>query len=179
MIHILAIAGSVRAASTNAALVRAAAAAVPEGVIVEIYDGLGELPIFNPDLTARLSPAVEDLRARVLAADGLLIASPEYAHGIPGGLKNALDWIVGWGEVAGKPVAILHASEYGGEHARAALAEVLTTMSLSIIAEASFTVHLRGKKPGEAAAILADPKVASGLHHALAVFAQGVGSTAD
>lgn len=169
--NILAIAGSLRAASTNAALLRAAAVAAPEGVVVEIYDELGELPIFNPDRTERLPPAAEKLRTRVLAADGLLIASPEYAHGVSGGMKNALDWIVGWGEAAGKPVALFHAYEYGGEHARAALAEILATMSLQIVPEASFTVHLRGKQPAEVGKILAAPEVTNGLRNALTTFA--------
>ncbi len=69
---------------------------------------------------------------------------------MPGGIKNALDWIVGWGEVADRPVALFNTSEYG-EHAKAALAEILVTMSLHIVPEAALTIHLRGSsqtKPG-------------------------------
>lgn len=169
---LLAIAGSVRKASTNAALLRAAATAAPEGVEVDLYGGLGELPIFNPDHTEALPPAAADLRSRVLTTDGLLIASPEYAHGVPGGMKNALDWIVGWGEAAGKQVVLFHASAISGEHAHANLVEILTTMSLRIVPEASCTVHLRGKQPDEIADALARPEVKQGLHDALAIFAR-------
>lgn len=174
MIRILGICGSLRRASTNAALLRAAAAQAPHGVAVEIYAALGGLPVFNPDLAEPLPPAAADLRAQVRKADGLLIASPEYAHGVPGGMKNALDWIVGWGECAGKPVALWQASAYSGAHARAALAEILTTMSLGIVSEAGFTVHLRGQSPPEAEAILKMPAVTKGLRNALAAYARSI-----
>lgn len=138
-----------------------------------LYEDLGKLPIFNPDHTEDLPPAVVELRRQALGCDGLLISSPEYAHGVPGGMKNALDWMVGWGELAYKPVALYSTSPYG-EHARAALAEILVTMSLSIIPEAAFTLHLRGSKPEEAAPKLADPKVQESLRRALAVFAGAI-----
>lgn len=152
---------------------RAAVNAAPEGVDVTLYEGLGMLPIFNPDHTEHLPPAVAELRRLVLSCDGLLIASPEYAHGVPGGMKNALDWIVGWGEIAGKPVALYNTSPYG-EHAKAALAEILVTMSLNIVPEAAFTLHLRGSKPEEAAPKLATAEVWESLHRALAAFAEAI-----
>jgi chromate reductase len=96
--RILAISGSLRAASSNTALLRAAAALAPEGMEVVLYGGLGDLPHFNPDLEGAAPPAVIDLWARVREADGLLIACPEYAHGVPGAMKNALDWLVGGDE---------------------------------------------------------------------------------
>lgn len=173
MIRILAISGSVRAASTNTALLRAAVKAAPEGVTVTFYEGLGSLPIFNPDHTEDLPPTVAELRRLVLAADGLLISSPEYAHGVPGGMKNALDWMVGWGELAYRPVALYNTSPYG-EHARAALAEVLVTMSLHIVPEAAFTLHLRGSKPEEAAPRLATAEVRESLRRALVTFAGAI-----
>lgn len=147
--------------------------AVPEGVELVIYEDLGTLPIFSPDLTEALPPAAADLRARLAAADGLLIASPEYAHGVPGGLKNALDWIVGWGEFADKPVAFFNTSEYG-EHAKASLAEILRTMSAHLVPEASLTIHLRGKQPDEARQVLAQPANVAALKRALSVFAQAI-----
>ena len=173
--HILAISGSIRAASTNTALLRAAVKAAPEGVTVTLYDGLGSLPIFNPDHTENLPPAAAELRRLTLACDGLLISSPEYAHGVPGGMKNALDWMVGWGELAGKPVALFNTSPYG-EHAKAALAEILVTMSLHIVPEAAFTLHLRGSKPEEAAPKLATAETQEGLRRALATFAKSIES---
>ena len=151
-------------------LLRAAVQAAPEGVELALYEGLGKLPIFSPDLTETLPLEAQALRTRLAAADGLLIASPEYAHGVPGGMKNALDWIVGWGEFADKPVAFFSTSEYG-EHAKASLEEILRTMSARIVPEASLTIHLRGKKPDEAAQVLAVASNQAALRLALAAFA--------
>lgn len=173
MIRILAISGSVRAASTNTALLRAAAEAAPEGVEVTLYHDLGKLPIFNPDHTETLPPPVAELRRLALGCDGLLISSPEYAHGVPGGMKNALDWMVGWGELAYKPVALYNTSPYG-EHAKAALAEILVTMSLTLVPEVALTVHLRGSKPEEAAPKLATPETQATLRRALENFASAI-----
>lgn len=170
---ILAISGSLRTASTNTALLRAAIAAAPEGVTVELYEGLGTLPLFSPDLDGGAIPAVAEFRVRVLAAGGLLIASPEYAHGVPGGLKNALDWAVGWEEYPGKPVALWHTSPYG-EHAKAALAEILKTMSSCIIPAASLSVILRGKKPAEMEPILSSPETRQAMQKSLEVFARAI-----
>ena len=136
--------------------------AAPEGVEIVLYGGVSSLPIFTPDLTESLPPEAQDLRAQLAQADGLLIASPEYAHGVPGGIKNALDWMVGWGELAYKPVALYSTSPYG-EHAKAALAEILVTMSLHIVPEAALTIHLRGSKPEEAAPKLATSEVQESL----------------
>ena len=89
---VLAIAGSLRAASSNAALVRAVAALAPDGLAVRVYEGLGDLPLFSPDLDVDPVPApVAALRSAVRAADAVLICTPEYAYGMPGALKNALD----------------------------------------------------------------------------------------
>src|SRR5262245_30526458 len=105
--RLLGISGSLRAASSNTAALRAAALLSPEGVSVEIYDGIGDLPHFNPDLDEdEPPPAVARFRGLVGAADGLLISSPEYAHGMPGTMKNALDWLVASREIVGKPVAL-------------------------------------------------------------------------
>jgi chromate reductase, NAD(P)H dehydrogenase (quinone) len=94
--RILAIRGSLRAASINAAVLEAAALLAPAGLNIVQYGGLAELPIFNPDLDKDFPPdPVRRLREEVGLSDGLLIASPEYAHGVAGGLKNGLDWLVG------------------------------------------------------------------------------------
>ena len=170
---ILAISGSLRATSTNTALLRAAVAAAPEDVTLDLYEDLGRLPIFSPDLDGAAIESVAAFRARVLGADGLLIASPEYAHGVPGGLKNALDWAVGWEEYPGKPVALWHTSPYG-EHAKAALTEILKTMSSCIIPAASLSVILRGKKPAEMEPILASDEVRADIRKALAALVKGI-----
>src|SRR5262245_12178892 len=123
---VLAISGSLRAASSNAALLRAAARVAPDGMVVEIYDGVGALPHFSPDLDVDPLPApVSELRARLGAADGLLISSPEYAHGVPGSLKNALDWLVSSLEAPGKPTLLISAGPGGAAYAHAHLLEIL------------------------------------------------------
>jgi chromate reductase, NAD(P)H dehydrogenase (quinone) len=90
---ILGISGSLRKRSFNTALLRAAKELVPEGMSIEIYTGLREIPPYDGDLDTDAPPGpVADLRARIRAADGLLIATPEYNYGVPGVLKNAIDW---------------------------------------------------------------------------------------
>lgn len=163
-VRILAISGSLRATSSNTELLRAAAGIAPEGVSVVLYGGLGDLPHFNPDLEGSESdlPAVADLRTRVREADGLLISSPEYAHGVPGVLKDALDWLVGSGELVGKPVVVLDTSARSA-HAHASLVETLTVMSARVT---TFAVPLDGKRLDEAG-MLADPEVSRALRAAL------------
>jgi chromate reductase, NAD(P)H dehydrogenase (quinone) len=131
---VLAIPGSLRATSSNAALLRAARGVVPAGTQVTLYDGLGGLPHFSPDLDVEPIPTpVAALRAYVGAVDALAISSPEYAHGIPGSLKNALDWLVSTVQPIGKPVLLVSASPAGAKHAHAQLLEVLRTMSMRVI----------------------------------------------
>src|SRR3954470_10779271 len=158
-IRILAISGGLRAASSNTTLLRAVAALAPEGVAVELYDGLGDLPHFNPDLEAAPIPSVTDFRARLKAADGVLISSPEYAHGVPGVLKNALDWVVGSGELVDKPVALLNASTRATRAWRS-LVETLSVMSARVIREASITVALNGTRL-DAKGIASDAQLAA------------------
>jgi len=126
---IIAICGSLRSQSSNLALLRAAATIAAE---VEIYEGLATLPHFNPDDDAEGTtppPAVAELRMKLANADGILISSPEYAHGVPGSLKNALVWLVSDGALVDKPVAVINASPVGGEFARDSLVETLRTMN--------------------------------------------------
>src|SRR5262249_47022129 len=110
-VRVLAISGSLRSGSSNTILLRAAAELAPRGLCVILYGGLADLPHFNPDLDdeANPPPQVREFRDALRAADGLMICSPEYAHGVPGSLKNALDWVVGSGELSGKPVALINA----------------------------------------------------------------------
>ena len=154
--RLLAISGSLRARSSNATVLRMAAALAPADVEVVFYTGLAELPHFNPDLDTdlddpNLPPLARDLRAQVGAADGILISSPEYAHGVPGSLKNALDWLVGGSEMPGKPVALVNTSPHA-THAQASLAETLRTMSAQLVAGSPFAVPFAGRGPDEAAA---------------------------
>jgi NAD(P)H-dependent FMN reductase len=147
--------------------------AAPPGVAFTLYDGMGALPVFSHDHTDPLPAGPAALRQALQACDGLLISAPEYAHGVPGGLKNLLDWVVGWGELAETPVALWHASVYG-EHAKASLAEILKTMSMRLVPEAALTLHLRGKKPAEMEPILADAATRMTLQDTLTVFAGAI-----
>ncbi len=92
--NILAISGSLRAASINSALLRATKELAPPGILIDLYSGLGDLPLPNPDFESAIPVTVNSFRHQVSEADALLIASPEYAHGVTGAIKNALDWLV-------------------------------------------------------------------------------------
>src|SRR3954449_13002904 len=163
---VLAISGSLRAGSSNTSLLKAMAALAPETVHVELWCGLGDLPHFNPDLDGDdAPPAVADFRSRLIAADGVLISSPEYAHGVPGVLKNALDWVVGSGELVGKPVALINASPRS-LFAHPQLTEILTVMSAELVAAASITLFVSGRGL-DARGIAADPELAASLRRAL------------
>jgi chromate reductase, NAD(P)H dehydrogenase (quinone) len=110
-VEIAVLSGSLQERSSNAALVRAAVRVAPEGQRLRVFGALGEVPLLNPELDGEQPPpAVAALRASFQAADGVLIATPEYGHSVPGVLKNALDWLVASGELSGMPVAILSAS---------------------------------------------------------------------
>ena len=108
-LSVLGLSGSLRAASSNTAVLAAAQALAPPGMTIAICDDLGGLPFFNPDLEGdRLPVSVAAFRQKIGTADGLLISSPEYAHGISGLLKNALDWLVPSLEFPNKPVAVVN-----------------------------------------------------------------------
>lgn len=167
-IRVLAISGSLRAVSSNTALLQAAAAIAAPLAVLTLYRGLADLPPFNPDLDEEgcvAPPAVAELRALVRAADALLISSPEYAHGVPGVLKNALDWLVSDPTFPGKPVGLLNAAPRA-THAQASLAETLATMSARLVPGASLALPLSGRGLGPAE-IAADAALAGPLRGAL------------
>jgi NAD(P)H-dependent FMN reductase len=129
---LLAISGSLRSTSSNKTLLQAAAALAPDNVTITLSDSIANLPHFNPDAdTENPPPAVVDFRNHLQQADGVLICTPEYAHGIPGALKNALDWIVGSGELMNKPVALINPSQTSF-HAQESLVETLTVMMAKV-----------------------------------------------
>ncbi|WP_175965734.1 NADPH-dependent FMN reductase [Burkholderia sp. BCC0322] len=164
-INIVALCGSLRAQSYNAALLDAAALVAPSGMRIVRFDRLGEFPLFNPDAEYPSPAAVRDLIERLNAADGVLIASPEYAHGVTGVMKNALDWVVGCEAFVYKPVAVLNASPRA-THADAALRETLAVMSAHIVERASITLPVLGSQL-DAAGIATHPPFASALVDAL------------
>ncbi|AID33324.1 FMN reductase [Mesorhizobium sp. SEMIA 3007] len=175
MLNLLAISGSLRAASTNSALVAALARNAPAGCRVTIYGGLGRLPIFNPDDEGERTPReAAELIDAVTGADGIIVSCPEYAHGVPGGLKNALDWLVSRDAAIAKPAMLAHASQRS-LFARAALAEVMRTMSFALC-EGGIEVALLGKKPPEVDGILAEPVSVLAMRNGLTAFAEFIRS---
>ena len=152
--RILSFSGSIRTGSSNTALLLAAKSLAPKPVEIEIYSGLSELPYFNPDLDCEtLPPSVQRLRQVLARSNALLISTPEYAHGIPGLLKNALDWLVSDTNFAGKPVGLLYASATEASFSQDSLIEILTTMSARAIREAIISV------PGARAKITPQGKI--------------------
>lgn len=143
--EIFAVSGSLRPQSTVTALLRAAVALLPEGDHAEIHPSLAELPFFDPAIEPDDAPdVVQEFRARVEAADAFVVAAPEYAAGMPGVLKNALEWLVGSGEVYEKPTAVLTASPNpgGGARSRSWTVETLTIMSADMPGDAVLGVPL-------------------------------------
>jgi NAD(P)H-dependent FMN reductase len=138
---------------------------------MSIYRGLAELPPFNPDLDGDSAPeAVTRFRATLEASDAILIPSPEYAHGVPGVVKNALDWVVGSGELIAKPIALINASARASR-AWASLAETLAVMSAHVILEASITVPLDGRAL-DSNGIVGDDQLSTTLRSAIDALAR-------
>jgi NAD(P)H-dependent FMN reductase len=172
IIRILAICGSLRARSSNKALLEAAATLAPPGVEVLLYAGLGELPHFNPDLDLEpAAAAVADWRSQLRSVDGAIFSVPEYAHGVPGSLKNALDWVVGSGELVEKPVALFNGSARG-IYAQESLRETLTVMTAKLTADGSVTLQLR--KDVTAREIAENQETADALRAALDTFVAAI-----
>ena len=163
--RILAISGSLRQRSSNTELLRAFALLAAPVLNVTLETGLGELPHFNPDLEGREPPAVIAFRGRLRDADAIVISSPEYAHGIVGALKDALDWVVGSGELSSKPVALFNASPRASL-AHESLAEVVRTMDAKLVAEAGLNLPLLGKNL-DAEAITGNPEMAAAIKTAV------------
>jgi NAD(P)H-dependent FMN reductase len=137
MIKILAIPGSLRHKSSSNLILQAIVSSAPVDVRIEIYDGVAGLPHFDdPEVTP--APVVK-FREKIKQSDAILICTPEYAFGIPGSLKNALDWTVGSGELMNKPVAFITASSQG-EKGHAALLLVLTALSADIVDNACLLI---------------------------------------
>jgi chromate reductase, NAD(P)H dehydrogenase (quinone) len=133
---ILGVSGSLQAKSKNLALLTVAAVVAPPGVKLVLFDGLRDLPHFNPDIDTASGPeSVVRWRAALADSDAIIIASPEYGFSLPGVLKNAIDWVIGSGELEGKVVA-LTAAVSGPERGRRglqALREVLSAVRATIV----------------------------------------------
>ncbi|HTE44535.1 MAG TPA: NADPH-dependent FMN reductase [Gemmatimonadaceae bacterium] len=145
--QVLVVLGSLQARSSNGTLARALLSHLGGGVSITFTRALYDLPPFNADVEAGTPPAVVGVwREELAAADIVLFATPEYAFGIPGSLKNALDWVVGTGEFVGKRVALLGVSTMGSgaSFALEALDRTIRVMSAEVIGMLSVG-HVRGK----------------------------------
>jgi chromate reductase, NAD(P)H dehydrogenase (quinone) len=176
-LQILAIPGSLRAGSWNAALLRLAQERAPEGVRVDIWDGLRNVPPFSEDHEGDdVHEGVHELRSAIASADALLVSTPEYNGGAPGQLKNAIDWAsrpYGLGAVVGKPAGVISAStgSFGGRWAQEDIRKALRLSGAAVLGE--------GLAVGKAAERLvelgeADEEIVTGIDDVLAQLAAAV-----
>jgi chromate reductase len=155
VITILLISGSSRDGSTNAAVLRTAAALAPEGVEAVLYTGIGELPLFNPDADREGAPVderVAAMRTAVASADAVLVCTPEYAGALPAALKNLLEWTIGDAGTYAKPVAWINAAgpaaPSGAADAHDSLRKVLGYAGADIVESASLRVPVTREMVG-------------------------------
>lgn len=147
--NLLAIPGSIRTGSYSLALLRAMSNLAEEGMTINIYEGLADIPVFNPDIDdSQLPEVVSQLMTDIRNSDGMIVCTPEYAHGIPGILKNAFDWLVASDALVLKPVVVtsISTSSLGGVRAHAPLVLVLSAMNSNVIVEGSLNVPFVQRK---------------------------------
>ena len=172
--RILGLSGSLRAASSNTAVLQGMITPDLPNLEFELFSQLSELPHFNPDLDVEPEPSpVQNFRSELRRPQAVVISTPEYAHSLPGPLKNALDWIVRSGELYEKPVAIVNPSPRSA-YAQAALVEVLRAMGAKVIDEAAVTLYPSG--PLALAGILAAPSLLQPLRAFLDALLRVTGS---
>jgi chromate reductase, NAD(P)H dehydrogenase (quinone) len=173
-LQFLGICGSLRRVSSNLNLLRAALTLLPSGVEMRIAEPLDRLPHFNPDLDLEPAiPRVTRFRQEIATASALLICSPEYAFGVPGVLKNALDWLVSSGEVYEKPVALITASpNHGGAaHAQRHLLDTLRAQQARLVDAACVSVPFVRTR-FDAEGTLVDAEISRALSSGLAALAE-------
>jgi NAD(P)H-dependent FMN reductase len=171
---ILAISGSARQASTNTAMLLAMQALAPDNIQFSIFHRVDRLPVFSPDAEGEHTPAaVLEFLQLVAAADGIIIASPEYIRAIPGGLKNAIDWMVSRFEIIGKPIVLAHAS-YRGDDMLASLRRVLATVSENFLEHIFLRISVIDKSPEEIAVLLRLPEYQEQINGFLSAFAAAI-----
>lgn len=176
--HVLLISGSLRAGSTNTAVLRTASEVAGGSVTTTLYTGMASLPHFNPDDDregATVPATVTDLRAQIAAADAILLCTPEYAGALPGSLKNLLEWTVGDGGTYRKPIAWINASgpaaPTGGDDAHDSLRKVLGYVHADIVEEACTRIPLTRDAIGSDGTIT-DPAARELIAGALAALAR-------
>lgn len=176
---ILTLSGSVRAQSSNSALLRHLPSITSQNIQFEAYEDLGNLPIFTPDLEGENMPTiVKSFCRKINQCDGLIIASPEYVHAIPGGLKNAIDWLVQGEEIVFKPVALLHAS-HRGDDMLAALRLVLNTVTQRFQHDNFVRLPLMAETPEEMQTILQSAETTAQLTKFIDSFADYINQNSD
>lgn len=174
--NLLAISGSLRAASSNSRALTAVTMLAPSGWHVRAPQPLELLPFFNPDVERDAMPeAARNWRDEVAASDALIISSPEYAHGVTGLLKNALDWLVGGIEICAKPVVIVNATP-PAEYAQAQMKETLRVMGATVLDDASIELRLRGSSL-DAQSIASDPEMSARIHGMFAALSAHIAAT--
>ena len=177
-VRVLGIAGSLRAGSYNRALLRAAQEEAPLGMEIQLYE-LASIPLYNADVEARGDPEpVVAFKAAIRAAEALLLATPEYNHGVPGVLKNAVDWASRPHRTSPldcKPVAIMGATAGRGStfQAQAQLREAFVYTGSCTLTQPELSLSRAGAAFDEASR-LADPDARSALRELLEAFAQWV-----
>jgi NAD(P)H-dependent FMN reductase len=139
--NIFAISGSLRSGSSNHAILQALGKMIPANITYTIFDGMSEIPAFDPGLENDETPIpVASFRKQLAAADAIIICTPEYAFGVPGALKNALDWTVSNASFSGKPTALITAST-GGENAHEALIKTLGAIDAKMRPESTLLIQ--------------------------------------
>ncbi len=175
--RVLLISGSLRAGSTNTAVLRTARAVAPDGITAVLYEDMAALPHFNPDDDAEgapVHPAVAALRAEIAQADALLFSTPKYAGALPGSFKNLLEWTVGDAGTYGKPVAWINASgpaaPTSAADAHDSLRKVLRYTGADIVEAACVRIPIERSAVGPDG-LIADPAVRERIAAALTALA--------
>ncbi len=154
---ILALSGSGRDASTNTAMLHAVSKIAQPSHQVTVFSGVADLPVFSPDAEKEPLPqAVQAFIQMIHESDGLIVSSPEYVRAIPGGLKNAIDWLVSRDEIIGKPIALMHAS-HRGDDMLAQLRLVLSTVSDGFSHETFLRFGLMKLSPSDISTVMLEP----------------------
>ena len=141
--NLLGISGSVRNGSYNLALLKAMEELCPNDITLNLYDQIKQIPIFDPDLDDEKIPdSVYSLISMMRDSDGLIISTPEYAHGVPGALKNTLDWLVSSDVLILKPIVVtsVSTSGLGGVRSHSPLLLILSAMNTNVVVEGSMNV---------------------------------------
>ncbi len=177
--RVLLISGSLRRESTNSAALRTAVHLVPRSVASTLYDGMADLPAFNPDLDGDPLPLpVADLRRAIREADALLFSTPEYAGGLPGSFKNLLDWTIGDarpGSIYRKPVGWVNVAARGAPYAHESLRRVLGYVGAEIVEPACVEVPVTSAMVGEIG-LVADHSAGVRLSQTLELLAEACSS---